>query len=96
MAGSAWAAGGAGGAGGIADAAAHVWGGDSGTWGSHNGGDGIVNATSEAFNDANVLTSAFNQEITLGANILGNSVDMTVVGGNLTSTLSSAGDDLGV
>jgi hypothetical protein len=55
-----------------------------------------VNASSEAINNASVLTSAFNQNITLGANILGNTVDMTVVGGNLTSTLTTAGDDIGV
>lgn len=63
-------------------------------WGSNNGGDGIINAMSEAMNEANVLTSAFNQNITMGANVLGNTVDMTVVGGSLSSSLMSAGDDL--
>jgi len=31
--------------------------------------------------------------IVLGANIVGNQVDMTVVGGNLTSTLIGGDDD---
>ncbi len=35
--------------------------------------------------------AAFNQNIVMGANVLGNTVDMTVVGGNHTTTL--IGDD---
>jgi hypothetical protein len=33
----------------------------------------------------------FNQQIVLGANLQGNTIDMTVVGGNLSSTVT--GDD---
>ena len=36
-------------------------------------------------------TTAFNQNIVMGANVLGNSVDMTVVGGGFSS--SYIGDD---
>ena len=35
--------------------------------------------------------TAFNQSIVMGANVLGNSVDMTVVGGSLSSSM--VGDD---
>ena len=35
--------------------------------------------------------SAFNQSIVMGANLLGNTIDMTVVGGNLDA--SYTGDD---
>jgi hypothetical protein len=38
-----------------------------------------------------VDTSAFNQTIVMGANVLGNTVDMTMVGGDMTS--SYVGDD---
>ena len=41
------------------------------------------------------LAAAFNQSIIQGANVLGNSVDMTLVGGSLTSTLIGE-DDTGV
>jgi hypothetical protein len=49
--------------------------------------------TGESFASAaaQLTTTAFNQEIVMGANVLGNSVDMTVVGGSLTSSL--AGED---
>ena len=36
-------------------------------------------------------TTAFNQSIVMGANVLGNTVDMSVVGGNMNSTY--VGDD---
>ena len=44
--------------------------------------------------DAVLDTTAFNQSIVMGANVLGNTVDMTVVGGNLSSTVIGD-DDLG-
>jgi hypothetical protein len=65
--------------------------GHAGVWGSNNGDDGFVNGLSEAQASAVVDTSAFNQSIVQGANVLGNTVDMTVVGGGLTSTV--VGDD---
>ncbi|MFZ2099820.1 MAG: hypothetical protein WAU86_04575, partial [Oricola sp.] len=66
-------------------------GGGGGTWGSYNGDDTYINGLSEASADAILDTTAFNQSIVMGANILGNTVDMTVVGGNFTETLT--GDD---
>jgi hypothetical protein len=33
-------------------------------------------------------TSAFNQSIVMGANLLGNTIDMHVVGGDVTDTIS--------
>ena len=57
-------------------------------WGSQNGDDGYVNGLSEAHADAYINTSAFNQEIVMGANLLGNTIDMTVVGGDYTNTLT--------
>ncbi|RDW11862.1 hypothetical protein DIE28_16975, partial [Paracoccus thiocyanatus] len=63
----------------------------AGTWGSNNGDDGFITGYSTASADALLETSAFNQSIIMGANVLGNTVDMTVVGGDLSST--SVGDD---
>jgi hypothetical protein len=62
-----------------------------GNWGSGNGDDGIV--TGQSYSDASGIidTAAFNQSIVMGANILGNAVDTTVVGGSMTSTY--IGDD---
>lgn len=88
-----WAAGGSNtaGNGGYAYAGDGGNGGAGGTWGSDNGDDGFVEGHSTATADAIVDTSAFNQEIVMGANLQQNAVDMTVVGGNLTST--SVGED---
>ena len=66
-------------------------GGAGGMWGSYNGDDSTINGISEAIAGAAIDTTAFNQSIVMGANILGNTVDMTVVGGNYTETLT--GDD---
>lgn len=69
-------------------------GGNGGTWGANNGGDGIVTGESYASAAAVVDTSAFNQSIIMGANVLGNSVDTTMVGGSMN--VSSASDDTDV
>jgi hypothetical protein len=53
-----------------------------------------VTGTSEAFASAVVDTSAFNQSIVQGANVLGNTVDMTVVGGSMSSTLVGEDDNM--
>lgn len=84
-----WSYGGAGGAGGDGGTAMTGYGGagDGGSWGSDNGDDGFVTGTSSAHADAVIDTSAFNQEIVMGANLQQNAVDMTVVGGDLTSTV---------
>lgn len=66
-------------------------GGNAGSWGSGNGDDGFVTGESYASAAAVVDTSAFNQSIVMGANVLGNSVDMTMVGGSMTAT--SVGED---
>lgn len=66
----------------------------AGSWGSNNGDDGFVTGTSSASADALLETTAFNQSIVMGANVLNNTVDMTVVGGNLSSTVIGD-DDLG-
>ncbi|TKA93866.1 hypothetical protein FAZ78_25550, partial [Cereibacter changlensis] len=66
-------------------------GGNAGSWGSGNGDDGYVTGESLASASAAIDVTAFNQSIVMGANILGNTVDMTVVGGSLTST--AVGDD---
>ncbi|MCJ1900672.1 hypothetical protein MR829_09835, partial [Paracoccus versutus] len=66
----------------------------AGTWGSNNGDDGYVNGYSTASADSILDTSAFNQSIVMGANVLGNTVDMTVVGGDLSSSVIGQ-DDLG-
>ena len=63
-------------------------------WGSGNGHDGFVTGISEAHADAAIDITAFNQSIVMGANLIGNTIDMTVVGGDLTNTIS--GDDGGV
>jgi hypothetical protein len=61
--------------------------GDGGSWGSGNGDDGYVTGTSAASADGLINTNAFNQEIVLGANLQQNAIDMTVVGGDLSSTV---------
>ncbi|MGB3390958.1 MAG: hypothetical protein WBA88_23590, partial [Pseudaminobacter sp.] len=67
-------------------------GGAGGQWGSGNGDDGIVNGISEAHAGATLDVTAFNQSIVMGANLQGNTIDMTVVGGDLTSTFT--GEDV--
>lgn len=69
-------------------------GGSVGNWGSNNGDDGYVTGESYASAAAVIDVSAFNQNIVMGANVLGNTVDMTVVGGSLSSTVIGD-DDLG-
>ncbi|WP_296428050.1 hypothetical protein [Yoonia sp.] len=64
---------------------------DSGNWGSSNGDDGYVSGQSMSSAASAIDTTAFNQSIVMGANVLGNTVDMTIVGGNMTSTY--VGDD---
>ena len=91
-----WAMGGAGGAGaagGIATTGDGGAGGDGGQWGSANGDDGFVTGTSTATADAFVDTSAFNQSIVMGANLQQNAIDMTIVGGSLTSNVIGEDDD---
>ena len=56
--------------------------------------DGYVTGESYASAAAVIDVSAFNQNIVMGANVLGNTVDMTVVGGSLSSTVIGD-DDLG-
>jgi hypothetical protein len=60
-------------------------------WGSYNGDDSFVEGLSSASADAVIDTNAFNQQIVLGANLQGNTIDMTVVGGDYTTT--AVGDD---
>ena len=55
------------------------------------GDDGFVTGESYASAAAAVNVTAFNQSIVMGANVLGNAVDMTVVGGSLSSSV--VGDD---
>lgn len=62
-----------------------------GSWGSGNGDDGLVSGESLSSAASSVDTEAFNQTIVQGANVLGNTVDMTVVGGSFSST--AVGDD---
>lgn len=50
-----------------------------------------MNGYSTSSADAALDNAAFNQNIVQGANVLGNTVDMTVVGGGYSSTL--IGDD---
>ncbi|MEM6461937.1 MAG: hypothetical protein AAF724_08480 [Pseudomonadota bacterium] len=69
-------------------------GGAGGMWGSHNGDDGYVDGVSHANADGIIATEAFNQTIVQGANVLHNQVDMTVVGGNYTESLTGE-DGLG-
>ncbi|MEQ8902017.1 MAG: hypothetical protein RID11_01140 [Roseovarius sp.] len=69
---------------------------DNGSWGSNNGDDGFVTGESYASAAAVVDTSAFNQNIVMGANVLGNTVDMTVVGGNMSSNYVGDDSDTGV
>jgi hypothetical protein len=84
--------GGNGGNGGIATTGLGGAGGAGGQWGSGNGDDGIVNGISEAHAEAAIDLTAFNQSIVMGANLQGNTIDMTVVGGDLTSTFT--GEDV--
>lgn len=63
----------------------------AGAWGSDNGDDGYVTGEALSSASAAIDTTAFNQSIVMGANILGNTVDMSVVGGNMNSTY--IGDD---
>lgn len=63
----------------------------AGAWGSDNGDDGYVTGEALSSASAEIDTTAFNQSIVMGANILGNTVDMSVVGGNMNSTY--IGDD---
>jgi hypothetical protein len=63
----------------------------SGNWGSGNGDDGYVTGESLSSAASAIDTTAFNQSIVMGANVLGNTVDMSVVGGNMNSTF--IGDD---
>ncbi len=84
--------GGNGGNGGTATVGDGGAGGAGGMWGSHNGDDAFVNGISEASANAAVDTTAFNMSNILGANILGNQVDMTVVGGDYTSTITGEDD----
>ena len=60
---------------------------------SGNSDDGYVTGESFASADAIIDTSAFNQQIVMGANLQGNTVDMTVVGGNFTETLTGEDDN---
>ena len=60
-------------------------------WGSDNGDDGFVSGESLSSAASTIDTTAFNQSIVMGANVLGNTVDMSVVGGNMNSTYT--GDD---
>lgn len=64
---------------------------DTGNWGSGNGDDGFVSGESLSSAASSIDTTAFNQSIVMGANVLGNTVDMSVVGGNMSSTY--VGDD---
>lgn len=64
---------------------------ESGDWGSGNGDDGFVSGESMSSAASAIDTTAFNQSIVMGANVLGNTVDMSVVGGNMNSTY--IGDD---
>jgi len=50
-----------------------------------------VNGLSEAHADASIDTSAFNQSIVMGANLMENLLDQTIVGGNYDSM--NNGDD---
>lgn len=63
----------------------------SGNWGSGNGDDGFVAGESLSSAASAIDTTAFNQSIVMGANVLGNTVDMSVVGGSMSSTY--VGDD---
>ncbi len=85
-------AGGAGAAGGIATSGAGGAG-SAGTWGSHNGDDSFLEGISSASADAVIDTNAFNQQIVLGANLQGNTIDMTVVGGDYSSTAIGEDED---
>jgi hypothetical protein len=67
--------------------------GDVGSWGSGNGDDGYVAGSAAADAGAAMDVTAFNQSIVMGANVLGNSIDTTVVGGNMTSTYTIGDDD---
>ncbi len=67
---------------------------DSGNWGSGNGDDGFVSGESLASAASSIDTTAFNQSIVMGANVLGNPVVLSVVGCKMSSTY--VGDDASV
>jgi hypothetical protein len=77
-----------GGNGGPATTGAGGAGGEGGMWGSQNGHDGYVTGISEAHADAAIDITAFNQSIVMGANLLHNQIDMTVVGGDVIENIS--------
>lgn len=81
-----------GGAGGAATNGAGGAGGGAGSWGSGNEDDGIVTGESYASAAAAVDQAAFNMDIVMGANVLGNNVDMNVVGGSFSSTYTGEDD----
>ena len=81
--------------GGTATTGAGGAGGAGGMWGSNVGDDAYVSGISDASADAILDLAAFNQNIVMGANILGNQVDMTVVGGNFSSSLIGEDDGVG-
>lgn len=60
-------------------------------WGANNVGDTTVMGESYASAASSIGVEAFNQSIVMGANVLGNTVDMNVVGGSFTSNY--VGDD---
>ena len=66
---------------------------NGGQFGSGNGDDGFIQGEAYASAAAQVTTSAFNQEIVMGANVLGNTVDMTVVGGAFSTSYIGEDDD---
>ncbi|WP_136658729.1 hypothetical protein [Nitratireductor sp. XY-223] len=68
-------------------------GGAGGTWGSNNKDDGFVEGISSATADGIINAEAFNQTLVQGANVLGNTVDMTVVGGDYTQTMTGEDAD---
>lgn len=67
---------------------------DLGALGSGNGDDGYVAGHAEAGAGASFELTAFNQSIVQGANVLGNTIDTTVVGGPMTTTYSIGDDDM--
>lgn len=61
-------------------------GGNAGTWSFSNGDGGYVTRESNVSAAASNSISAFNMYIVMGANVLGNTADMNVVGGSFRST----------
>ncbi|TIQ27098.1 MAG: hypothetical protein E5X54_23160 [Mesorhizobium sp.] len=88
------ATGGAGGNGGAATATGGAAGdgGGGGSWGSNIGHDQHIEAISQANANGTIDMNGFNQQIVMGANLQGHSVDMTVVGGNLSSSVVGEDD----